>query len=58
MRRSDLEEPDHVEERRRLDGLESPTDRLARADRQPLPKDRVRFEREYEEWLRRVGWRK
>ena len=49
---------DRVEERRRMVGLEPLTERLAREGSIPVPEDRERFEREYEAWLRRVGWRK
>lgn len=51
------EDPEGLDERRSGVGLEPIADRLARADRQPLPADRERFEREYQAWLRRVGWR-
>jgi hypothetical protein len=53
------EDPDGVEERRRAVGLEPLAERLARAsrEREPTPADRERFEREHQEWLRRVGWR-
>jgi hypothetical protein len=53
-----IEDPEHVEERRRAVGLEPLAERLARESRVPLPRDRKRFEREYRAWLRRVGWRK
>lgn len=53
-----IEDPDHVEERRRAVGLEPLSARLARAERAPLPADRARFESEYQAWLRRVGWRR
>lgn len=52
-----IEDPDHVDERRRAVGLEPLADRLARAEQEPVPKDRDRFEREYQAWLRCVGWR-
>lgn len=54
-----LEDPDNVEARRREAGLEPLADRLARAsgEREMPPKDREGFERAYEAWLRRVGWR-
>ena len=52
-----IEDPERVEERRRAVGLEPLAERLARAEPEPLPKDRARFEREYQAWLRRVGWR-
>ncbi|MGQ0751078.1 MAG: hypothetical protein ACT4PS_11130 [Betaproteobacteria bacterium] len=49
--------PEHVEARRREVGLEPLEDRLAREQPAPLPRDRARFARDYEAWLRRVGWR-
>lgn len=52
-----IEDPEHVEERRRAVGLEPLSERLAREKQVPLPRDRERFEREYEAWLRQVGWR-
>lgn len=52
-----IEDSEHVEERRRRVGLEPLSVRLSRAERVPLPADRVRFEGEYQAWLRRVGWR-
>jgi hypothetical protein len=52
-----IEDPEGVDERRRAVGLEPLRDRLAREPRIPPPSDRQRFEREYQEWLRRVGWR-
>jgi len=52
------EDPDGVDERRRAVGLEPLAERLARAGQQPLPPDRAQFEREYQNWLRRVGWRR
>jgi hypothetical protein len=52
-----IEDPERLEERRRAVGLEPLAERLAQAEREPLPKDRERFEREYQAWLRRVGWR-
>lgn len=52
-----IEDPEHVEDRRRAVGLEPLAERLARAEPEPRPKDRARFEREYQAWLRRVGWR-
>ena len=51
------EDPEGLDERRRAVGLEPMADRLARAEPEPLPADRERLEREYEAWLRRVGWR-
>jgi hypothetical protein len=52
-----IEDPEHVDDRRRAVGLEPLAACLARADPVPLPTDRARFEREYDAWLRRVGWR-
>ena len=53
-----IEDPEHVEERRRAVGLEPLSAHLTRAERMPLPTDRARFAREYQAWLRRVGWRR
>jgi hypothetical protein len=52
-----LDDPDHVEARRRSVGLEPLRDRLARQEPGPQPADPERFEQEYQAWLRRVGWR-
>ena len=52
-----IEDPDGVEERRRAVGLEPLAARLAKAERVPPPKDREAYERGYEAWLRKVGWR-
>jgi hypothetical protein len=52
-----LEDPEHVEERRSKVGLEPLVKRLAREKPVPKPADPERFEREYQQWLRRVGWR-
>ena len=52
-----IEDPEGVEERRRAVGLEPLAEILARAKPQPLPADRERFERDYQEWLIAVGWR-
>jgi hypothetical protein len=52
-----IEDPDGVEERRRAVGLEPLAERLAKAGRVPPPKDRAAYERGYEAWLRKVGWR-
>lgn len=57
LRPHPIEDPERVEERRRAVGLEPLAERLAQAEPEPLPKDRDRFEREYQAWLRRVGWR-
>ena len=53
-----IEDPEHVEERRRAVGLEPLFVVLARAEPAPLPGDRARFQRAYEAWLRRVGWQR
>jgi hypothetical protein len=53
-----IEDPESVDERRRAVGLEPLADILARAKPQPLPPDRERFERNYQEWLIEVGWRR
>lgn len=52
-----IEEPEGVEERRRMVGLEPLGGVLERAQRVPMPADRARFDLEYQGWLRRVGWR-
>jgi len=52
-----LEDPEHVEERRSKVGLEALSKRLAREKPAPKPPDPERSEREYQAWLRRVGWR-
>jgi hypothetical protein len=52
-----LEDPAHVDERRKKVGLESLSKRLARETPSPRPADPERFEREYQAWLYRVGWR-
>lgn len=57
MRPHTIEDPEGVDERRRAVSLESLAERLARAKPQPLPADRERFERDYQEWLIAVGWR-
>ncbi len=57
MRPCTIEDPEGVDERRRAVDLEPIADRLARAKPQPLPADRDRFERGYQEWLVAVGWR-
>jgi hypothetical protein len=58
MRPYRIEDPDQVEARRREVGLEPLKDRIAGEGPAPLPRDRARFAREYEAWLRRAGWRK
>ena len=52
-----IEDPEHVEERRSRVGLEPLSERLAREKPSPRPANPERFEREYQAWLRRVGWR-
>ena len=52
-----IEDPDAVEDRRRAVGLEPLAERLATAGRIPPPKDREAYERGYEAWLRKAGWR-
>lgn len=54
-----IEDPDRVDERRQAVGLESLARRMETADRVP-PMDeaeRARWQRNYEAWLRRAGWR-
>jgi hypothetical protein len=55
----EIEEPEKVDERRRAVGIESLAERLSRADRSepPDPETRARREQEYQQWLRKVGWR-
>jgi hypothetical protein len=55
----EIEEPEKVDERRRAVGLESLAERLGRAEwsEPPTPETRARREREYQQWLRKVGWR-
>ncbi len=52
-----LEDPAGVEERRREVGLDPLQDVLARSEPSPVPRDPEAFERGYQAWLRRVGWR-
>jgi hypothetical protein len=54
------EEPETVDERRAEIGLEPLAVRLARLEREepPDPEKRAKREREYLDWLRRVGWRR
>ncbi len=52
-----LEDPEHVDERRSKVGLEPLSKRLAREKPTPKPAEPERAEREYQAWLRRVGWR-
>jgi hypothetical protein len=53
-----IEDPETVDERRHAVGLEPLAERLARAKPQPVPADRERFERDYQNWLIEVGWRR
>ena len=53
-----IEDPETVDQRRHAVGLEPLADILARAKPQPLPADPERFERDYQNWLIEVGWRK
>jgi hypothetical protein len=53
-----IEDPERVEERRWAVGLEPLDVGLAGEQRVPAPTDLKRFEREYEAWLHRVGWRR
>jgi hypothetical protein len=46
-----------VDARRAAVGLQPLSEHLARAEAEPLPVDRAKWNREYEAWLRRVGWR-
>ena len=52
-----LEDAENVDARRGSVGLEPLDARLAREKPSPVPADPERFERDYQEWLRRVGWR-
>jgi hypothetical protein len=52
-----IEDPEQVEERRCAVGPEPLSERLTREKPEPLPRDRERFEGEYQSWLLRVGWR-
>ncbi len=53
-----IQDPEGVDGRRRAVGLEPLADVLARAKPQPVPSDRERFERDYQKWLIKVGWRR
>jgi hypothetical protein len=55
----EIDEPDSVDERRRAVGLEPLAEQIGRAERvdPPTPEMRAKRDREYREWLRRVGWR-
>lgn len=58
-----IEDPEHVDERRAALGLapmlkaDASNREFARQRHQNRPTDFDRFWREYQEWLRRVGWR-
>jgi hypothetical protein len=52
-----IEDPEQVEERRCAVGPEPLSERLTREKPEPLPRDRERFEGEYQSWLLRVDWR-
>jgi hypothetical protein len=52
-----LEHPEHVDERRSKVGLDGLSKNLAREKPAPKSTDPESFEREYQAWLRRVGWR-
>lgn len=54
-----IEDPDSIDERRSAVGLEPLAVRMAKAERvPPLDADeRAQWQRNYEAWLRRVGWR-
>jgi hypothetical protein len=58
LRSLPMEDPERVEARRSAVGLEPLGERLAREERVPPPKDRDAYQRGYEEWLRKVGWRR
>jgi hypothetical protein len=55
----EIEDPEAVDERRRAVGLEPLAARLSREHKvtPPDPEARAKWEREYQEWLRKVGWR-
>jgi hypothetical protein len=55
----EIDEPEKVDERRRAVGLESLAERPSRAEWSEPPdlETRARREREYRQWLRKVGWR-
>lgn len=54
-----IEDPDNVDERRHAVGLKPIAVQMAEAEAVPAmgAKERARWERSYEDWLRRVGWR-
>jgi hypothetical protein len=55
-----IDDPEHVDERRRRVGLRPLAERMKQAEwSEPMsPEARATFDREYLAWLRRVGWRK
>jgi hypothetical protein len=52
-----IEDPAGVEERRRQVGLARLPEQPGRAERVMSAAERAAHDREYEAWLRRVGWR-
>jgi hypothetical protein len=54
-----IEDPEHLEERRRTVGLRPLADQPPQTSQSDAnsPEIRQKVEREWEEWLRRVGWR-
>ena len=56
-----IADPEHVDERRRAIGLNSLEERTRelRAGEQPEfdPRARAEYERQYDEWLKKTGWR-
>jgi hypothetical protein len=58
MRPHPIEDPEGVHERRRAAGLAPLAEILARAKPPPPPADPERFERDYQQWLIDVGWRR
>lgn len=59
-----IQDPDGVDERRRAVGLDTLQERMAQLRKQaseekiPSPEDLEEFEKQYEAWIRSVGWRK
>ncbi len=55
----EIEEPEKLDERRQAVGLESLAEQLNQAgwSEPPAPETRARREHEYQQWLRKVGWR-
>lgn len=52
-----IEDRDGVDERRKQVGLGPLATRLGPAEHVMSPAERAEYEREYQAWLRRVGWR-